>query len=74
MRLQQWKRLSAVNKTLRYQHRRVVVVTFEPDESDESFHRRVERWKAGEIVEGIAGTYEGGQVQFVGVRGVTPSR
>ncbi len=66
-----WKRLQAVETSLSYQHRQVVIVSFIADETEESFIQRVERWKAGETVAGIEGIYEGGDFQPVGVRGVS---
>ena len=34
-------------------------------ESDGSIHQIVERWKAGEVVEEITDTYQGGEVDVV---------
>lgn len=71
MNVQMWKRLQAVGTILSYQSLQTVFVVSEIDESDESFQRRIERWKAGNIVEGIKATYEGGAVDLVGVRRFT---
>jgi hypothetical protein len=65
-----WKRLQAVGTSLSYQHRQIIRVVSELDESDESFERRIERWKAGERVEGIEATFDGGAVDLLVVRRV----
>ena len=70
MNVRMWKRLHAVGTLRSYQHRPIVYVVSELVESDESFERRIERWKAGNIVQGIQATYEGGAVDLVGVRRV----
>jgi len=73
LRLQQWKRLDAAGFRLRYQHRQVIAILSKPGESMESIELKIERWKAGETVEGIAGEYLGGEIDLVRVVGVTPS-
>ena len=71
MNVRMWKRLQAVGTSLSYQSRQIVFVVSGLDESDESFQRRIEHWKAGHIVEGIKATYEGGAFDLVGVRRVS---
>ena len=74
MRLQQWKRLNAVGITLSYEHRQVICIMSDPDDSVESFWQRVERWKAGESVDGIDAEYEGGELEIIRVRPVSAKR
>ena len=69
MRLKQWKRLEAARSRLSYQHRQVVIIEPRLVESDGSVNQVIERWKAGEVVEGIMDTYQGGEVGTICVLG-----
>ncbi len=51
----------------------MIAILSKPGESMESIELKIERWKAGETVEGIAGEYLGGEIDLVRVVGVTPS-
>ena len=74
MRLQQWKRLNAAGITLSYKHSQVICVRSDPDDSVESIPQKVERWKAGESVDGIDAEYEGGELEIIRVRPVSAKR
>ena len=66
-----WERIATVETALWFQNRQVVIVRSDT-ESLESFDEKIERWKAGEAVEGIKDAYEGGEVQLIWVRSVAP--
>ena len=74
MRLQQWKRLNAAGITLSYKHRQVICIRSDPDDSVKPIPQKVERWKAGESVDGFDAEYEGGELEIIRVRPVSAKR
>ena len=70
MQLRHWKRLADTETRLRFKNRQIVAVRLPKAEHEEA----IRRWKAGEAVDGIDGEYEGGDVTFVSVVGVSPNR
>jgi len=56
---------------LEFATRQVVVIRRHEKETDSEFDAKIERWKSGESIDGIDAKYEGGEVSFVGVVGVT---
>ena len=56
---------------LQFITRQVVAIRWDDDETDTVFQAKIERWKSGESINGIDAKYEGGEVSFVGVVGVT---
>ena len=73
MQLKHWKRLEAAGTRLSYQHRQVIIIEPKLVESGGSIAQIVERWKAGEVVEGITDTYQGGEVDTICVLGAKPN-
>lgn len=67
-----WKRLEVVEAALRIKHRQIVVILRDEKETDSEFDAKIERWKAGESVEGIDAGYQGGEIHIISVRGVSP--
>ncbi len=72
MRQQIWKRLEVVEAALQIQHRQIVVIKSAEKETDSEFDAKIERWKAGESVEGINAEYEGGEIHIINIRFVSP--
>ena len=56
------KRLEKVGQVLQYKNIQYPMITMQPGETLEDLPAKVERWKAGEKVEGILGEYQGGEV------------
>ena len=71
MNVRMWKRLQVVGTLLSYQHRQIVCICRDGRETDEEFQAKINQWKSGEVVDGIDGKYEGGEVNFVGVVGAS---
>ena len=59
-----WKRLADAEQHLEFATRQVVVIRRHERETDSEFDAKIERWIAGESVDGIDGKYEGGEVSF----------
>ena len=66
-----WQRLADAEQHLEFATRQVVVIRRHEKETDSEFDAKIERWQAGELVDGIDAKYEGGEVSFVGVVGAT---
>ncbi len=67
-----WKRLEVVEAALRIEHRQIVVIQSDEKETDSEFNAKIERWKAGESVEGIDAEYQGGEIHIIKIRVVSP--
>ena len=59
-----WKRLGSVSNTIANRRTQRPFIILQPGETVEMLPAKIERWKAGEEVEGIYGKYEGGEVDF----------
>ena len=59
IRPQLWKRLSTVEHSARLRSYQVISVINHRGETDAAFDAKIERWKAGESVDGIKGKYKG---------------
>ena len=62
MLLRHWKRLVGVSQKIENRYVQYPVIILGEGESVDDLPAKVERWKAGEQVEGIYGEYEGGEV------------
>ena len=60
--LQMWKRLEKLGQVLQHQNIQYPMIIMQSGETVEDLPAKIERWKAGEEVEGIYGKYEGGEV------------
>jgi hypothetical protein len=60
-----WKRLEKLGQVLQHQNIQYPMIILQPGETAEQLPAKIERWKAGEKVEGINGEYEGGDVGIV---------
>ena len=70
--LQMWKRLEVVEAALQIPHRQIVLIRRDEKETDSEFDAKIERWKAGESVEGINAEYEGREIHIIKIRVVSP--
>ena len=59
-----WKRLGSVSNTIANRRTQRPLIILQPGETVEMLPAKIERWKAGEEVEGIYGKYEGGEVDI----------
>ena len=57
-----WKRLESVSKAIDNRYIQYPLIFLQPGETVEQLPAKIERWMAGEAVEGIYGRYEGGEV------------
>ncbi len=71
MRQQIWKRLEVVEAALQIQHRQIVLIRRDEKETDSDFDAKIERWKAGESVEGIDAEYQGSEIEIISIRSVS---
>lgn len=62
MQRQIWKRLESVSQAIANRHIQYPFIFLQPGETVEQIPAKIERWKAGEKVEGICGEYLGGEV------------
>ena len=67
-----WKRLESAGQTLSLRAEQVVIVFSRYGDSDSDLDKRIERWKAGEKVEGICSEYEGGDIRISRIGFVSP--
>jgi len=59
-----WKRLESVSNAIANKRTQCPFIILQPGETVEMLPAKIERWKAGEEVEGIYGKYEGGEVEI----------
>ena len=64
IRPQMWKRLESTRISLRCRHVQHIFVIMRSGETIADVEAKVERWKAGEKVDGISAKYEGGEVDY----------
>jgi len=57
-----WERLESVEQVLSHRNIQYPLIILQPGETEEDLPAKIERWKAGDEVEGILGEYEGGEV------------
>jgi len=57
-----WKRLESVSKVIANRDIQYPFIILQPGETVDQLPAKIERWMAGEKVEGICGEYEGGEV------------
>jgi len=74
MQLRMWQRLDVVETALQIQDRQTVAIRMDETETDAEFDTRIERWKAGESVDGIDSEYEGGELEIIRVRLISAKR
>ena len=72
IRQQFWKRLNTVEQTSQLTSRQVISVTKYRGDSDADIDAKIERWKSGEIVDGINGQYRGGEIDIILIVIVAP--
>ena len=60
-----WKRLEQVSRVVRNQHIQTPFIFLQDGETDDDVPDKIERWMAGETVEGISGEYKGGEVRII---------
>ena len=65
IRQQLWKRLNTVEQTGQLTSRQVITVIKNRGETDADIDAKIERWKAGESVDGINGEYKGGEIDMI---------
>ena len=66
-----WKRLEVVEAALKIPHRQIVLIRRDEKETDSDFDAKIERWKAGESVEGIDAEYQGSEIEIISIRSVS---
>ena len=59
-----WKRLHNTARPISQRHIQHLIIILAEGETREDLDRKIERWKAGEKVDGISAKYEGGEVEF----------
>ena len=59
-----WNRLNNTAKPLSQRHIQHLLIVLAEGETREDLDRKIERWKAGEKVDGISAEYEGGDVEI----------
>ena len=59
-----WKRLERVSQVVENRYIQYPMIFLERGETEEDIPAMIERWKAGEKVEGIFGEYEGERSEF----------
>ena len=62
MRMELWKRLETVSQAVANRYIQYPMIILQPGENVEQLPAKIERWTAGEKVEGIYGEYEGEEV------------
>ena len=65
MYVQMWKRLEKVGRNASLRRVQVISVIQDIGETDREVEDKIDRWKAGDIVSGIRGDYQGGQLDIV---------
>jgi len=65
IRQQLWKHLNKVEQTVQLTYRQVITVVKDRGETDADIDAKIERWKSGEIVDGINGEYRGGEIDII---------
>ena len=69
---QLWKRLNTVEQNGQLTSRQWITVVKDRGETDTDTDAKIERWKAGESVDGINGEYRGGVIDIILVVIVAP--
>ena len=72
IRQQLWKRLNTAEQAGQLTSRQVVRVIQRIGDSKADIDAKIERWKAGESVDGINGEYKGGDLLIVRIILVAP--
>ena len=62
---QLWKRLNSVEQNGQLTSRQWITVIKRRGDSDADIDAMIERWKAGESVDGINGEYKGGEIDII---------
>jgi hypothetical protein len=70
---QLWKRLNTVEQNGQLTSRQWITVVKDRGETDADIDAKIERWKCGEVVDGINGTYKGGEIDIILIVIVAPS-
>ena len=65
IRPQLWKQLNRVEQKSQLASRQVLQVIQHVGESEADTDAKIERWKCGEVVDGINGTYKGGEIDII---------
>ena len=65
IRQQLWKQLNRVEQKSQLASRQVVKVIQRIGDSEADVDAKIERWKSGEIVDGINGEYKGGEIDII---------
>ena len=71
MQWQVWKRLDQVGVLLSQRNTQNVIVIQDMGETGIEIEDKINRWKAGEVVDGIRDVYEGGELKIIRVRPVS---
>ena len=72
IRQQLWKQLNKVEQTVQLTCRQIITVVKDRGETDADIDAKIERWKCGEVVDGINGTYKGGEIDIILIVIVAP--
>ncbi len=73
MNLRLWKRLAETSKAIENRYIQYLLIIMQEGDTWDDLEAKVERWKAGEKVDGIYGEYEGGPVKLLPFEFVSPS-
>lgn len=71
MQRQVWKRLDQVGVLLSHRITQNVIVIQDMDETSIEIEDKINRWQAGEVVDGIRDVYDGGELKIIRVRPVS---